>query len=145
MPRPPSPDSLRFMAANVSGKTHVSFLFFFFPGKAHFFGVDNDHKIARVHMGSEDGFAFAAQQVCSFYRDLAQHLVLGVDEPPFAGNLAGFGGKSFHTEEKSTETTNAKSSCQLARLATPASYATRIFHDRTFPFNSTNRDHSAPG
>src|SRR5579884_962709 len=133
------------MAPNVSGKTHVSFLFFLFPAKAHFFGVNNDHKIARVHMGSEDGFAFAAQQVCSFHRDPAQHLILGVDQPPFAGNLAGFGGKSFHTEEKSTETTNAWRLCQLARLATPASYATRISHDRTFPFNPKNRNQSAPG
>src|SRR5579885_3426363 len=140
MPRPPSPDSLRFMAANVSGKTHVSFLFFFFPGKAHFFGVDNDHKIARVHMGSEDGFAFAAQQVCSFYRDLAQHLVLGVDEPPFAGNLAGFGGKSFHTEEKSTETTNAKSSCQLA----PACHAC-VLCDTYLPLPNSPIQLNEPG
>src|SRR5581483_7398991 len=53
--------------------------------------------------------------------------------------------KVFIRRKRAPKLRTPKAPVNSPRLATPASYATRIFHDRTFPFNSTNRDHSAPG
>ena len=78
------PDILRFVAADVPGKTHVTFLFLFFSGEPDFFRVDDDHKISSIHMWRENRLFLAAQQVGGLDRDTTEHLVFGVDEPPLA-------------------------------------------------------------
>src|SRR5437667_9641638 len=93
-------DILGFVSPHVTGKTHVTFLFFFLPGKPHLFRIDDDHKIARIHVWRENSLLFATQQIRCFYSDLSQHLVLGVDDPPLPRDFAGFGRKRFHREKE---------------------------------------------
>ena len=90
------PGTLRFVSADVTGKAHISFLFFFLSGEPDSFRVDNNDKIARVHVWCKNGFLFATQQISRFYSDFSEYLVTGVDQPPFAWDLAGFGRKRFH-------------------------------------------------
>jgi hypothetical protein len=106
---------LGFVAADIAGKAHVDFLFFFFSGQSHFIRVDYDDEIARVHMWSENCLSFAAQQVGSRDRDATKHLVSGVDEPPLTGYFAGFGGKRFLHGRKGTKATGDAGSCQPAQ------------------------------
>ena len=106
------PGIFRFVAADVSGKAHVTFLFLFFPGEPDFFRVDDDHEISSVHMWRENRFFFAPQQVGSLDRDATEHLIVGVDEPPLARHFIGFGRKRFHSWKKSTETTGEAITCQ---------------------------------
>src|SRR6478609_7963426 len=94
------PDTLSFVSADVTGKTHITFLFFFFSGEPDFFRVDNDDKISGVDMWGENRFSFPAQQVGSRHRDAAEHLVLGVNDPPLARHFGGFGGKRFHLRKR---------------------------------------------
>src|SRR5215831_12910486 len=105
------PDIFRFVPTNVAGKTHVTFLFFLLPGKSHFFCVDNDHKIACIHMRRENSFLFATQQISSFHRYPAEHLVGGVDYPPLVRDFARFRRKCFHWK-KGTQTTGGADGCQ---------------------------------
>lgn len=90
------PDAFRFVPANVTGKTHIRFLFFFFSGDPHLFRIDNNHKIAGIDVWRENGFFFPAQQVGSLHGDAAEHLVLSVNDPPFAWHFGSFCGKGFH-------------------------------------------------
>src|SRR5262249_21988944 len=115
MPSAARPDVFRFVSADVAGKAHETFLFFLLSGEPDLFRVDDNHKISRVYVWREDRLSFPAQQVGSLYRDAAEHLVLGVDDPPLAWHLAGFGRKRFHDREKSTETTGDASACQPMR------------------------------
>jgi hypothetical protein len=57
-------------------------LFFFLPGKPHFFRIDDDHKIARIHMRREN--RLSPRAIGCLYRYSSQHLVGGVDYPPLA-------------------------------------------------------------
>src|ERR1051326_7073040 len=68
------PDTFRFVSADVTGKTHITFLFFFLSSEPDFFGVDDDNKISGVDVWRENRFSLPAQQVGSLDRDAAQHL-----------------------------------------------------------------------
>src|SRR5215204_1390618 len=105
-------DTLRFVSADITGKTHITFLFFFLAGEPDFFRVDDDDKISGIDVWRENRFSFPAQQVGSLHRDTTKHLVLGVNDPPFARHFGGFGGKRFHGRKKSTETTGDRKACQ---------------------------------
>jgi hypothetical protein len=48
-------------------------------------------------------FFFAAQQVGSLYGDAAEHLVLGVNDPPFAAALRWLLRKRFSFQKKGTK------------------------------------------
>src|ERR687892_1520024 len=109
------PGTLRFVSAHVTGKTHITFLLFLFSGEPHFFRVDDDDKISGVDVWREDRFSFPAQKVGSLYRDLAEHLVLSVNDPPLAWHVGSFGGKCFHGRKKSTEITGDGRACQPMR------------------------------
>ena len=97
------PNTLRFVSADVTGKTHITFLFFLLSGEPHFFRVDNNDKISGIDVWGENRFFFPAQQVGSPYRDAAEDLVLGVNDPPLARQFGGFGGKRFHVLKKEHE------------------------------------------
>jgi len=73
------PGTLRFVSADITRKTHITFLFFFLSGEPDFFRVDNDDEIARVHVWRKNGFLFATQEIRRFHSDSSQHLVAGVD------------------------------------------------------------------
>src|SRR3954447_13042696 len=62
MALPASLGVLGLMTANVPGKAHESFLVFLLAGEPDLFGVDHDNEIACIHVGSEDGFFFAAKK-----------------------------------------------------------------------------------
>jgi hypothetical protein len=51
-------------------------------------------------MWGENRFSFPAQQVGSLHRDAAEHLVLGVNDPPLARHFGGFGRKRFHLRKR---------------------------------------------
>src|SRR3954453_6375460 len=101
--------TFRFVSADVTGKTHITFLFFLFSSEPDFFRVDDDDEIARVHVWCKNGFLFATQQISRFDSDSSEHLVAGVDQPPFPWDFAGFGRKRFHRSEKGSKTTGAAS------------------------------------
>src|SRR5512132_2981081 len=109
------PDTLRFVAADVTGKAHITFLFIFLPGESHLFRVNDDDEIARVHVWRKNGFLFATQQISRFQSYSSEHLAAGVDQPPFACDFAGFGRKGFHLRKKGTKTTGAARTCQPER------------------------------
>ena len=78
------PDTLRFVSADVTGKTHITFLFFLLSGQPDLFRIDDNDKISGIDVWGENRFLFPAQQVGSLYRDAAEDLVLGVNDPPLA-------------------------------------------------------------
>src|SRR5436190_19234589 len=95
-----------FMTTNISGKAHEGFLILLLASDPDLFGVNHDDKVAGIDVWSEKGLLFSAQKVCCFDRDMTEHLIFGIDQPPFAINLTGFGGKRLHRRsEKGTETT----------------------------------------
>src|SRR5207245_9216160 len=66
-------------------------------------------------MRREDCFLFAAQKPSRLHRNATEHLILGVDQPPFAVDFVGFGGKRLHRRlKKGTETTGRGGHCQPA-------------------------------
>lgn len=84
-------ERFRFMAADIAGEAHVFFLHVFLSADANLIRIDNNDKIAGIDMRSENGFIFAAQQICNFNGDMAEQLVLGVNDPPRPLDLACFG------------------------------------------------------
>ena len=106
------PDTFRLMPADVTGKTHITLLFFLLSGEPDFFRINDNDKISSVDVWCENGFFFAAQQVGSLHRDASEYLVLGVNDPPLARHFGGFLGKSFHGTKKSSETTSNGRTCQ---------------------------------
>src|SRR5690242_4744289 len=61
MAHPARPDVFRFMATDVTGKAHESFLLFFFAGHPHLVSIDDDHEIAGIDVWSENRFFLSAQ------------------------------------------------------------------------------------
>src|SRR5947208_1273220 len=106
------PGTLRFMSADVTGKTHITFLFFLLSSEPDFFGIDDDDEIACVDMWCKNCLLFATQQISRFHSNSSEYLVAGIDKPPLARDFAGFGRKRFHLWKKSTETTGAARTCQ---------------------------------
>ena len=113
MPRASGAGVLGFVPAYEARKTHEALLFFLFAGEPNFFGVDHDDEIASVDMGGVDRLFFAAQEIGSFHRDLAEHLVVGINNPPLARHFVGFCGKGLHQSGKGTEITGEGEGCQL--------------------------------
>jgi len=103
------------MSADVTGKAHITFLFFFLPGEPDLVRINDDDEIARVHMWRKNGFLFATEQIGRFYRDTAEYLILGVNNPPLAWHFGCFCGKRFHGRKKSTKTTGDGTVCQPKR------------------------------
>src|SRR5262249_54143570 len=118
------PDTLGFVSTDVTGKTHVTFLFFFLSSQSHFSRVDDDDEIARVHVWSKNGLLFATQQISRFHSYSSEHLVAGVDQPPFAWDFAGFGRKRFHLRKKGTKSMGETGGCQPGIDGTSESYGT---------------------
>ena len=119
MTRPACAHVFGFVPADETRKAHEGFLFFFFARHPDLFRVDHDDKVAGIDMGRENRLLFAAQQFRRFDRDLAQHLIFGIDQPPFAVDFIGFGRKRLHRRlEKGTEATGQGGHCQPAESRT---------------------------
>ena len=107
-----------FVAANEARKAHEAFLFFFFARYADLVRVDHNNEVTGIDVWSEDRFLFAAQKPRRLHRDVTQHLIFGIDQPPFAVDLIGFGGKRLHQRlEKGTEATGRAGHCQPGESA----------------------------
>jgi len=87
---------LGFMSAHVAGKTHEALLFFLFAGDTDLLGVDDHDEVASIDMRRENRLLFPAQKSRRLDRYVAQHLILGIDQPPLAVDFIGFGGKRLH-------------------------------------------------
>src|SRR5205085_1638158 len=115
MARTTRADVFGFVPANETGKAHEAFLFFLLAGHAHFVRVNDDHEVSGIDVGSENRFFFSAQKRSRLDRDMTEHLIFGIDQPPLAVNLVGFGRKRLHWSlEKGSEATGLRRHCQPA-------------------------------
>ena len=126
------PDTFRFVSANVTGKAHIRFLFFFFSRDPHFFRIDNNDKIPGIDVGRENSLLFPAQQVGGLHSDAAEYLVLSVYDPPLARHFGGFCGKGFHVWKKEHESYGCSS---------PMSTCRRSFGSATFALVDAGQKH----
>src|SRR6266568_5921490 len=111
----PRPHVFRFMPADIPRKTHEAFLFFFLPGDADLVGINDDDEVTGIDVRSENSLLFSAQKPGRLDRDPTEHLIFGIDQPPFAIHFIGFGGKRLHRRsEKGTEATGRVGDCQPA-------------------------------
>src|SRR5689334_17634135 len=94
------PDTLRLMPTDISGKTHVAFLFFLFSREPDLFRIDDNDKISCIYVWRKKDLFLAPQQVGSFHSDTPKYLVLGVYDPPLARNLSSFCRKGFHFRKR---------------------------------------------
>lgn len=84
-------ESLRFVTTDESREAHVGLGDFFFAADGDLGGVEDNDEVAGVNMRSEDGFIFSAKEVGGLNGDAAERLAGGVDDPPVALHLFGFG------------------------------------------------------
>src|SRR2546426_5145736 len=115
MTSPSRANVLGFMSAHVAGETHEAFLLFLFAGDTDLLGVDDHDEVTSIDMRRKNRLLFAAQKSRRLDRHVAQHLILGIDQPPLAVDFVGFGGKRLHRRlKKGTETTGRGGHCQPA-------------------------------
>jgi uncharacterized protein YkwD len=113
MANPTRPDVFRFVTADITGEAHEALLFFLLAGHANLAGVNDDNEIAGIDVRGENSLLFSAQKVCRFDRDATEHLIFGIDQPPFAVNFVSFSGKRLHQRRgKGTEATGHERHCQ---------------------------------
>src|SRR5437763_11848935 len=113
MTRPARLHVFSFVSADEAGKTHKAFLVLFFTGDSDLIGINHDDEVAGIDMRSKDRLLFSAQKIGCLDRDVTEHLIFGIDQPPFTVDLAGFGRKRLHRRlEKGTETTGREGHCQ---------------------------------
>src|SRR5438046_8753398 len=91
---------LFFVVGGVPAKTPMCLSVFLLSGEPDFFRIDVNDKISGVAVWRENRFSFPAQQVGSLHRDAAEHLVVGVNDPPPALRFGGFCGKRFHLRKR---------------------------------------------
>ena len=99
------PDTARFHAfgfvpADVTREAHIRFGLFLLAGYTNFLGIDHNHEIAGIHVRGINGFLLAPEEVGGFNGHFTEDLVAGIDDPPFAVDLVGLGGKRFHGEKE---------------------------------------------
>jgi len=105
----------RFMATDVPGKAHETFLLFLFARHPNLVRIDHDDEIAGINVRRENCLFLSAQQIRGLDRDAAEHLIFGVNQPPLAINFVRFGGKGLHQRlGKGTEATGQERHCQPA-------------------------------
>ena len=122
------PSVLGFVPTDETGKAHVTFLLFLLATQTNLLGVNDYDEVARIDVRCIDGLFFSAQEIGGFHGNLTEHLIIGVDDPPFARDFAGFCGKRLHWPEKGTETTGQPQWCQTQLARDPA--RARSLHSR---------------
>jgi hypothetical protein len=84
-------ESLGFVTTDESREAHVGLGDFLFAADGDLGGVEDNDEVAGVNMRSEDGFVFSAKEIGGLNGDAAERLAGGVDDPPVALHLFGFG------------------------------------------------------
>jgi hypothetical protein len=84
-------ECLRFVSTDITGKAHVGFRYFLFAADGNFGSIEDYHEIASVDVRCKYSFVFSTKQVGSLDRDATERLVGGVNDPPVALHLFGFG------------------------------------------------------
>ena len=85
-------------AAGIARVTVILFIQRFVAGNAQLGGVDDHDKVAGIHMWSELRLVFATQPARHFGGDMAEHLIVGVNNEPVVFDFLRFGGKGFHRD-----------------------------------------------
>ena len=107
------PGAFRFVSADVSGKTHIGFLFFLLSGEPDFFRINDNDKISRVDVWRENRFFFPAQQIGSLYSDAPEHLASALMTHHLRGTSVAFAEKVFMAGKKSTKATVGQANVNL--------------------------------
>ena len=84
-------EGLGFVTADEAGEAHVGLGDFLFAADGDLGGVEDNDEVAGVNMRSEDGFVFSAKEIGGLDGNAAERLAGGVDDPPVALHLFGFG------------------------------------------------------
>jgi len=84
-------EGLGFVTTDESREAHVGLGDFFFAADGDLGGVEDNDEVAGINVRSEDGFVFSAKEVGGLDGDAAERLTSGVDDPPVALHLFGFG------------------------------------------------------
>lgn len=84
-------ECFRFVTTDITGKAHVGFRYFLFAADGNFGSVEDHHEIASVDVRCKYSFVFSTKQVGGLDRDATERLVGGVNDPPVALHLFGFG------------------------------------------------------
>ena len=91
-------ECLGLVSAHETGKAHVGFLSLFLAADLDVGSIDHNDKVTGVAVGGENRLVLAAQEICGFDGDVAEMLVLCINDPPLAFHFVCFGGKCLHTE-----------------------------------------------
>lgn len=90
-------DGLHFLVTDVAtALAGINLLLLFLASHADFVCIDDDDEITRVHVGGEGRAGLTADQVGGSHGDLAEDLVLGINDPPLADRVFGFGRECLH-------------------------------------------------
>ena len=88
---------LHFLIADVSTTlAGVDLLLLFLAGQTHLISIDHHDEVAGINMRCESGARFATNEIGGSHGDLAEDLILGVNDPPLAGHVLGFGRECLH-------------------------------------------------
>lgn len=83
---------LHFLITDVTTTlAGVEFLLLLLTSQADFVSIDDDHEITGIDVRGKDRVVFTTDQVGGGHGDLAEDLILGVDDPPLAGHVLSFG------------------------------------------------------
>lgn len=70
------------LAAGITRVANVDLVGHLLTREAHFFGVDHDHVVPAIDVGSEVGLVLSAQDLCDLRGEAAQDLSVRVDDIP---------------------------------------------------------------
>lgn len=85
------------LTAGIAGVVEIDVVGHLFAGENHFVGVDDDHVVAALGVGSVAGFVFPAQNLGYLRAETAEVKAGGIDEHPFVLNLVCAGGNGLVT------------------------------------------------
>lgn len=77
-------------ATRITRMLVIEFIFHFITGDLDLLGIDDYHKVARIHTGREIGLMFADDHGCDFGRQPAKILAAGIHYIPILGDLISF-------------------------------------------------------
>ena len=85
-----------FETTRITGVMAVKLLGFFLAGDFDFLGVDDNDKVATVHVGGEFRLVLSAQNFGDTGGDATEDLSLSIDNVPFPFNFVRLGAVRFH-------------------------------------------------
>lgn len=97
-----------FLTADVAGEAGIDFGVFLVAGEDDLIRIDDDDKIAGIHVGGEDGLVLTAKKACRFDGDLAEDFAFGINDVPLALDFVRFGGKCVHVRDGERDSATRK-------------------------------------